>query len=178
MKMPTIEELSTAIGKVIAGTVAVVAILVLGLWIAFHETDARNIDALTAMAHLEALPESARGVKVHKYSSFTYRAYCLKFSASPDDIDKFLSRSHGVPGGKVEKLTMSHKLLPISSASELSTLNVNFYAGTFEDNARWFIPPVITHGRRYELTSTEDMDQGYIIVDDTRHVVYIYATLG
>ncbi|HEY3329355.1 MAG TPA: hypothetical protein VGK19_05000 [Capsulimonadaceae bacterium] len=165
--------------KVMAATFAVVAVIALAIWIDLHETDARDIASIRAMARLAPLPYSARDIHAKRFLGRGDTGYCLKFAAPPAAIDIFLSGSPGVLVAKLEKLTTNHKLIHEPNYDVQSTSNDALFLDTrFTNNAPWFIPPVITNGRKYHLKSTEQMQSGYIIVDDTRHVVYIYATLG
>lgn len=167
--------------KTKAGKIAVVVILMAStaLFAAVlfpPQSDARNLAVACKQAGLAPLPPSARDIRTFRNSTLTWTAYHIKFRASPDEINAFLTSSPGLQVRTVKRFNRWHPYLPLPVGGgdySRSTPPAYFHdAGYVRQSAPWFDRTVTQAGRRYEIERGEVY--GEVVVNDVTDTVFVY----
>ncbi len=140
------------------------------------QSDARNLAAARKQAGLAPLPPSARDIRTFRNSTLTWTAYHIKFQASPDEINTFLTSSPGLQVRKSERFNRSHPYLPLpAGGGDYTRPTPPAYfrdAEYVRQSAPWFDRTVTQAGRRYKIEHSEVY--GEVVVNDATNTVLIY----
>lgn len=91
------------------------------------------------LARLADLPNSASSVKADGTSNILSRTSLLRFQASADEIEVFISSSSGLRGVSPEYFTPDHMSLPYPQGGEASLQHHYF---SFDARYPWFDPTI------------------------------------
>ena len=114
-------------------------------------------------AGLAPFPHSAHNLQVFRNDTLTWTAYCVKFSAAPQEINAFLARSPGLKAKPGEVFSPKHQY----TDAHFSDRDI------FKRSAPWFNRTITLHGRRY--TTEWQGNYGDIVINDITNTVYIYV---
>lgn len=162
----------------VAGIAFVVAIV--GWWLMSRGSVQRDISLAREMARLAPLPADATDIHASSVHSWTWMSAFVRFTASPESVEAFLSASPGLMRVRAEEFDPKHMYLPFQSrpADVLNDRNSYFHDYSRGYNAPWFDRTIRGRGRRYVVPADGEENWGEVVVDDVRHVVYIYADQG
>jgi hypothetical protein len=129
-------------------------------------------------AGLAALPPSARDVKVHSWAFMLSGKYTLRFTAEPNDIERFLDDSPSLQGVTCRQYSRERMMLRsedyVSIFGQRNTQGNDYFA-TQRDVPRWYQQEIRGRGRRYDVKWYDGKYQGELLVDDESHTVYVHV---
>ncbi len=141
-----------------------------------------KLRAALRLGQLADLPRAASNVHFDGLVRDGRAHYFVTFTASADDIDRFLRTSPGLrtvlaePLGPQRMSVPRGTVLPTTTSSPAAPGAHVIYDP--EPQFPWFAPNVQTQGRRFVITPGDLTGRGEIIVDDERHIVYIRVADG
>jgi len=129
-------------------------------------------------AGLAPLPDSARDVRVHAWGFMLSGKYTLRFTADPNDIERFLTASPSLD--RVLARTYSRERMRLRggdyvSLSDRYDAQGNEYFTPECDVPDWYRQEIRGPGRRYEINWCDGKYQGELLVDDEEHTVYAHV---
>jgi hypothetical protein len=129
-------------------------------------------------AGLAPLPDSARDVRVHAWGFMLSGKYTLRFTADPNDIERFLAASPSLE--RVIARTYSRERMRLRGGDYVGLSNRYNAQGNEcftpeRDVPGWYRQEIRGPGRRYEINSYGGKYQGELLVDDEEHTVYIHV---
>ncbi len=145
-----------------------------------------------AWAKLASLPESARDVRVYSSCFLFVRTDYLRFEADPEDIEQFLADSIGLEGitfqtyskNKMRLATSDYGLVARKDMRQANPEFTGFFENLPDDGNEYFysihVPPawykeeIRGAGRYYDLRENERGCLSELIVDDEKHIVYVF----
>lgn len=153
----------------------------IGGFVAWQIKAAQNRDFTTAreMAGLAPYPASARDMRVYCNGHLFWTGYYVRFSASSGEIKAFLAASPSLKEKAPEIFSPKHQYLPLPAGQNASDLldspNAYFqdYGVVVKASAPWFNRTIKQAGRRYCIQYNDN--NGEVVVDDVRHIVYVYV---
>ena len=163
-------------------------LLVIGLttWLlVFQGAEQRDIAMAREMLRLAPLPADAADVHAASIHSSTWASAFVRFTAPPAEIEAFLASSPGLKGIIPKGFTPTHRYLPDTQVPKHLDPDTPRQDTYFHDYARiyhlpWFDRTITQAGRGYFVSFGPNADDegGEVVVNDARHVVYIYADDG
>jgi hypothetical protein len=162
--------------KVIA-IIAVLAIAAAAIaWIKPTLDERSAIATAIQWGRLAPIPKDATRVHAYRNEAFTWSRVWVTFHASPAEIDAFLKSSPGLKGVTPEVFTPKHMYLPHSlKPADLDWSNNKYFLDNEprQFHLSWFDPTIKKRGRLYEMSTTDDVEMGWIAIDDAHNVVSI-----
>ena len=129
-------------------------------------------------AGLAPLPESARDVRVHAWGFLMSGKYTLRFTADPNDIERFLAVSPSLERVGARTYSRERMRLPGGDYVKLSDrydAQGNEYFTPECDVPDWYRQEIRGPGRRYEISWYDGKYQGELLIDDEEHTVYVHV---
>ena len=137
----------------------------------------KTISVALENGRLSELPKSATKIMAYEWGGLFTGEQFIRFEASADDIEKFVSSSPSIKDVKPEYFTAERQLIPYpDEVSDDFLVNKDrrheYY---FRDRQApdWFEPTIKMKGREYSIPSKGDHNWGYVIIDDEKHIVFI-----
>ncbi|GJM25689.1 MAG: hypothetical protein DHS20C16_21040 [Phycisphaerae bacterium] len=150
-----------------------VSVFSLILWL---ERDAAKIQGALATGRLADLPVTATNVEVETIGNMFSRQFWLRFEASPEDIEAFISESPGLAGIEPEHIGSQPSETNDrrdGDATKVADEVTSSPIGTYHDRLEWFDPEIRVRGRRYEIPWDKNANYGEVIINDETNTVYI-----
>lgn len=129
-------------------------------------------------AGLAPLPDSARDVRVHAWGFLMSGKYTLRFTADPNDIERFLAASPSLERVGARTYSRERMRLPGGDYVKLSDrydAQGNEYFTPECDVPDWYRQEIRGPGRRYEISWYDGKYQGELLIDDEEHTVYVHV---
>lgn len=136
-----------------------------------------SIAALLRDGRLAPLPDDARDLRFGSWSGVFTGQACLVFTASPEEIERFVEGSDGLRGVDPSRFGEGRKNLPLSERGP----EVGFGHRYYQPNSvfDWYAPTLHGRGRRYEIPpdqSRRGHNWGEVVVDDERQRAFVEVT--
>ncbi|MDY0357677.1 MAG: hypothetical protein RBR19_17475 [Sedimentisphaerales bacterium] len=151
--------------------------IVLGSLVFYTSTPSVRAKALLSRAELAPLPESATGIRVYEWSSPFSGEEFLRFSAEPNDVEKFLRESPALQGQEPERFSSERMCLPATDDTgkdwEYRQAGHEIYI-PHRATPDWYKQKITGPARRYIVQPERYQYPGHVLVDDEEHVVYVY----
>jgi hypothetical protein len=164
--------------------VALVAAFLVWWWVV-PGAQRRDIGMARGILRLAPLPADATDVHTASVHALTWESASVRFTAPPSEIEAFLASSPGLKGVAPKQFTPAHRYLPDTRIPKDLDPDVPRRDTYFRDDARihhlpWFDRTITQAGRGYFVSfgPNPDDDNGEVVVDDARNVVYIDADNG
>jgi hypothetical protein len=131
---------------------------------------------------LAPLPPSATGIRTDGWSNGFASGRHIRFSAPPREIEAFLAASPGLKGVRPERFHPRHMYIPYPKEPKdkfgsIEEIEESVRHKHFSLNGpAWYNPTVRVRGRRYEIPWRGKAYWGEVVVDDTKHVVFILTS--
>lgn len=129
-------------------------------------------------AGLAPLPDSSRDVRVHAWGFLMSGKYTLRFTADPNDIERFLAASPSLERIGARTYSRERMRLPGGDYVKLSDqydAQGNEYFTPECDVPDWYRQEIRGPGRRYEISWYDGKYQGELLIDDEEHTVYVHV---
>lgn len=153
--------------------------VVLGGLVFYTSRPSLRMQGFLAYAQLAPLPESATDVRFYSWSSPFSGEDFVRFTADPNDVERFLANSPALWGQQPERFSETRKRLEYPEDSQG---NVSFpqdgqheYFIPRRTAPAWFKQVILGPARRYPLQPPRYQLPGEVLVDDETNTVYIYA---
>lgn len=151
---------------------------VLGGAFVFHVTSPKILTGgLLAYAQLAPLPKSATAVKSYSWSSPFSGEDFLRFTAEPNDIERFLANSPALRGQQPERYSARRMRLKYPTDAQGNTIyqmDANEYIVPHGSTPSWYKQEIRGPARKYIVQPPEYQFPGQVLVDDETNTVYIY----
>lgn len=125
---------------------------------------------ILSTAELSSLPKSAHQIKAYHWSSPFSGAEFARFTAEPEDIERFLKQSPALQNKEPDR----HPVEFPKGMNPPHPYEVNV-SPTAPD---WYRQTFIEPGRRYHIQPPDYHCPGEVFVDDKNHIVYVYISFS
>ena len=133
--------------------------------------------ALLAYAGLAPLPESATGIRIYTWSSPFSGEDFLRFTAAPEDVERFVSESPALRGQEPTRFSRKHMRLeyPRDHLGNLAyRQDGNTYFLPHSGKPTWYKQEIRGPARTYIVQPPRYQLPGEVLVDDETNTVYVY----
>jgi len=149
----------------------------------FLYLSAPTVEAQTILEdmNLAPFPRSATGLKVFSWSTDFSGHVFLRFTASREDIESFLSSSPILKQAECERYSRDRmRLVQIRDDTrfERGPQNSNDYFSPNPTTPPWYTGEIRGDGRRYRFSPRKYGHWAEVIFDEERNVVYMSLSLG
>ena len=142
-----------------------------------YSLPANNVRALLKRAQLAPLPESATGVRIYRWSSPFSGEDFLRFTAGPNDIERFLADSPALQGREPTRYSAQRMRLTypddFGTASSKPVDGAEYVRPSYSAPS-WYKYEVKGPARKYHVQPPRYQLPGEVLVDDETHTVYVY----
>jgi hypothetical protein len=139
-----------------------------------HAQDMEMAKELIQTSRLAPLPAAAKDVQFDCKKWFSSWTWCLKFSASPQEIGDFIDNSTALSGIRPEKFTENHTYNPVPDNDALLDEEDKYY---FPDKRfPWYLPIVGNSGVKFEFNDAAAGIKGEVVVNFAAGAVFVKAT--
>jgi len=142
--------------------------------LSFLSSPGSHIRTLLAYAQLAPLPQSATAVRFYAWSSPFSGEDFLRFTADPNDIERFLAESLALQGQ--EPTRYSAERMRLIYPKDFLARNVddaNEYVAPRTGGPAWYKQEIRGPARKYRIQPPKYQQPGEVLVDDETHTVYI-----
>lgn len=132
---------------------------------------------LLAYAHLAPLPPSATGLKVYSWSSPFSGEDFMRFTAEPNDIERFVADSPALRGQKPQRYSdkrMRLKYPTDAAGNTVYRMDANEYVTPRGNVPSWYKEEIRGPARKYKVQPPRDQFPGEVLIDEETNTVYIY----
>lgn len=144
----------------------------------FHDSSPKvRARALLAYAKLAPMPESAKGIRFYTWSTPFSGEDFLRFTADPNDVERFLASSTALQGQEPERFSAQRMRLeyPKDYWSNPDYMeDGNIYYTPDPTVPRWYKREIRGPARRYFVQPPRYQFPGEVLVDDETNTVYIH----
>jgi len=153
--------------------------VVLGGLVSYTSRPSLRMQGFLAYARLAPLPESAAGVRFYSWSSPFSGEDFIRFTAEPNDVERFLAESPALQGQEPERFSATRMRLehPRDDQGKLIYQQDGQHEYFTPRSAAppWYKQEIRGPARRYPLQPPRYQLPGQVLVDDETNTVYIYA---
>ncbi len=136
----------------------------------------RRRDAGTLV--LAPLPRSAAGVKAYSWSTLFSGEDFVRFTAEPNDIERFIAVSPALQGQEPQRYSRQKMRLPRPQPRDaeggFDMSNVNEYVAPHPAFPDWYKQEVRGPAHKYKVQPPRYQYPGEVLVDDETHTVYVH----
>jgi hypothetical protein len=151
--------------------------LIFGPYNIYGSLPSVRIHRILSHPELARLPESAYDLKVYSWSTFMSGEIFIKFNATPEDINLFLSQCQILKGKECKYYSKEKMRLP--HHNKVQTLSTSHeYFSPDPASPDWYHEEITQKGRLYEIQPEGYHYPGEIIIDDEISVVYIHLVFS
>ena len=170
----------------IAGIVISTVVLLFALWNSIPSLKAKktllSTQKILSAGRLDSLPVSTTELEVSGWGGFTTGEDYIKFRATPEDINKFITMSQSIKGVTPEIFNSEHMYLPYIKDVEKNMDSENYFKHNYyyehQGAPAWYKPTITKNGRMYKIPGDPNMrghNWGSVIVNDETNTVYIWV---
>jgi hypothetical protein len=129
-----------------------------------------DLNAVLRKAQLGAIPSGATDLQ---YAGVADSTYYLRFTASPEEIERFIADSPRLKVRAPQSLGPAQMYLPDSQreANPSEGTATIYYAAN--ERIPWFDPQVREKGRMYAIAPDRHSNWTEVVIDDQKNTVYI-----
>jgi hypothetical protein len=151
--------------------------LIIGGRVSYRLSPKVQARALLQYAGLAPLPPSATGIRVYSWSSPFSGEDFLRFTADPNDIERFLLESPALQGQEPRRFSAQQMRLKYPKdylANSDDRQDGNTYYFPRSTTPMWYKQEVRGSARKYIVRPPRYQFPGEVLVDDETSTVYVY----
>jgi len=141
-----------------------------------------RMQGFLAYARLAPLPQSATGVRFCSWSSPFSGEDFIRFTADPNDIERFLAESPALQGQEPERFSATRMRLEHPRDDQGNLIyrqdGQHEYFIPSSSAPPWYKQEIRGPARKYPLQPPRYQYPGEVLVDDETNTVYIYASFS